>query len=179
MYKFNFVLLSALLLVGCAEQKPCQVVYVKPSILKTNAKADSTLALNSVKTKTAPNADMQWMWPSNGVILSKFNPRNEIKKGIEISGKEGAPVLAAGDGDVVYSGNSLRGYGNLIIVRHKKNFLTAYAHNRKNLVKEGDRVVIGQRIAEMGSSGTDRVKLHFEVRLQGKPIDPQGVLPVR
>lgn len=178
MFKFKIVLVSSLLLVGCTQQKPCQVVYAKPSILKTNSKAD-TLALNSVKTKTSPNADMKWVWPTNGVVLSKFNPRNEVKNGIEISGKEGAPVIAASDGDVVYSGNSLRGYGNLIIVRHAKNFLTAYAHNRKNLVKEGDRVVIGQRIAEMGRSGTDRVKLHFEVRLQGKPIDPQGVLPVR
>lgn len=178
MDKLKVVLIATLLVTGCAEQKPCQVVYAKPSILKTNSKAD-TLALNSVKTKIAPNAGMQWMWPSNGVVLSKFNPRNAIKKGIEISGKEGAPVIAASDGDVVYSGSSLKGYGNLIIIRHKKNFLTAYAHNRKNLVKEGDRVVIGQRIAEMGRSGTDRVKLHFEVRLQGKPIDPQGVLPVR
>ena len=104
---------------------------------------------------------------------------NPKLKGIEIYAPEGTPILAANDGEVVYSGNSLQGYGNLIIIKHQKNILTAYAHNRKNIVKEGERVVVGQRIAEMGRTGTDKVKLHFEVRRDGKPIDPQGVLPIK
>lgn len=176
MFNFKIALVSvAVLLAGCAEQRPAQVVYAKPTIIKTTAKS-SVLALNPSK---ATNPEMEWTWPCTGSVLSKFNPNNVQKKGIDISGKEGSPVVAASDGEVVYSGSSLRGYGNLIIIKHNKNFLTAYAHNRKNMVKEGDRVVIGQRIAEMGRSGTDMVKLHFEVRQQGKPIDPQGVLPVR
>lgn len=107
-------------------------------------------------------------------MLRNLGPNKQ--KGLDIYGVEGAPILAAQEGEVVYSGNSLKGYGNLVIIKHKKNFLTAYAHNKKNLVKEGERVIKGQKIAEMGHSGTDKVKLHFEVRKDGVPVDPQGVL---
>jgi lipoprotein NlpD len=100
-------------------------------------------------------------------------------KGVSISGKVGDPVLAAADGRVVYAGAGLRGYGNLIILKHNNTFLTAYAHNQALLVREDQTVKQGQRIAEMGSSDADRVKLHFEVRRQGKPVDPVSYLPKR
>ena len=176
MRKYNLVILLLCFLVGCAEQQPSRVVEISPStykMLPTKNLKNSQVALKMNKVNEQP----EWAWPVKGSILSRFSRNNPKLKGIDISGVEGTPVLAAGTGEVVYSGNSLDGYGNLIIIKHKKNFLTAYAHNRKNMVKEGDKVVIGQRIAEMGRSGTDKVKLHFEVRHQGKPIDPQGVLP--
>jgi lipoprotein NlpD len=100
-------------------------------------------------------------------------------KGLSIGGKAGDPVLAAADGRVVYAGSGLRGYGNLVIVKHNNTYLTAYAHNQTLLVKEDQVVRRGQRIAEMGSSDTDRVQLHFEIRRQGKPIDPAKLLPAR
>jgi lipoprotein NlpD len=100
-------------------------------------------------------------------------------KGLDIAGKAGDPVLAAADGRVVYAGAGLRGYGNLIIVQHNKTYLTAYAHNQTLLVREDQSVRKGQKIAEMGSSDADRVKLHFEVRKQGRPVDPAKVLPNR
>jgi lipoprotein NlpD len=121
--------------------------------------------------------DMAFIWPAGGTLLSGFD---EIKnKGLDIAGKVGEPVLAAADGRVVYSGAGLRGYGNLIILKHNNTFLTAYAHNQTLLVKEDQSVRKGQKIAEMGSSDADRVKLHFEIRRQGKPVDPAKYLPAR
>jgi lipoprotein NlpD len=127
----------------------------------------------------AANADeeMGWIWPTNGVVLAGFD---EVKnKGLDIGGAAGDPVLAAADGRVVYVGAGLRGYGNLIILKHNNTYLTAYAHNQTLLIKEDQSVRKGQKIAEMGSSDTDRVKLHFEVRRQGKPVDPVKYLPAR
>lgn len=126
----------------------------------------------------APAAhDMAFVWPSLGTVLAGFDdPRN---KGIDLAGKAGDPVLAAADGRVVYAGAGLRGYGNLIILQHNKTYLTAYAHNQKLLVKEDQNVQRGQKIAEMGSSDADRVKLHFEIRREGKPVDPARYLPAR
>jgi lipoprotein NlpD len=100
-------------------------------------------------------------------------------KGLAISGRAGDPVLAAADGRVVYAGSGLRGYGNLVIVKHSANYLTAYAHNQSLLVREDETVRRGQKIAEMGSSDAERVQLHFEIRRQGKPIDPARLLPPR
>ena len=100
-------------------------------------------------------------------------------KGLDITGKSGDPVLAAADGQVVYAGSGLRGYGNLIILKHNNTYLTAYAHNKALLVKEDQRVKKGEKIAEMGNTDADRVKLHFEVRRLGKPVDPMRVLPAR
>lgn len=117
-----------------------------------------------------------WEWPVQGTIIRRFS-RDSANPGIEIAGKPGQPVRSAADGRVVYSGDGLRGYGQLIIVKHNETFLSAYAHNRKLLVKEGDRVRRGQQIAEMGSTGTDRVKLHFEIRKQGTAVDPLNYLP--
>jgi lipoprotein NlpD len=117
------------------------------------------------------------IWPARGPILNRFD---DVKnKGVDIGGALGDPVRAAGDGRVVYSGNGLRGYGNLIIVKHDATFLTAYAHNQSLLVKEGDSVTRGQNIATMGNSDSDRVMLHFEVRKQGKPVDPLKYLPTQ
>ncbi|CAG9258908.1 peptidoglycan DD-metalloendopeptidase family protein [Paraburkholderia unamae] len=114
-------------------------------------------------------------WPVRGPVLNGFD--DSKNKGINIGGAAGDPVKAAGDGRVVYAGNGLRGYGNLIIIKHDATFLTAYAHNRTLMVKEGDAVTKGQKIAEMGNTDSDRVMLHFEVRRQGKPVDPLKYLP--
>ncbi|WP_240161211.1 peptidoglycan DD-metalloendopeptidase family protein, partial [Burkholderia sp. Ax-1719] len=114
-------------------------------------------------------------WPVRGPLLNGFDDTRN--KGVNIGGAPGDPVKAAGDGRVVYAGNGLRGYGNLIIIKHDATFLTAYAHNRALMVKEGDAVTKGQKIAEMGNTDSDRVMLHFEVRRQGKPVDPLKYLP--
>lgn len=118
-----------------------------------------------------------WRWPAGGVLLGTFSQAGG--KGIDIAGERQTPVLAAAPGKVVYSGNGLRGYGKLLIVKHSGEFLTAYAHNQNLLVKEGDWVRGGQKIAEMGDTDSDRVKLHFEIRQYGKPLDPLNYLPER
>jgi lipoprotein NlpD len=126
---------------------------------------------------TATESEINWIWPTNGPVLAGFD---DVKnKGIDIGGTAGEPVLAAADGRVVYVGAGLRGYGNLIILKHNNVYLTAYAHNQTLLVKEDQSVLKGQKIAEMGNSDADRVKLHFEVRRQGKPVDPAKYLPAR
>jgi len=126
---------------------------------------------------TAGDDNLAWIWPGNGQVLAGFD---EVKnKGLDIAGASGDPVLAAAEGKVVYAGSGLRGYGNLIILKHNNTFLTAYAHNKSLLVKEDQTVKKGQKIAEMGDSDADRVKLHFEVRRQGKPVDPARYLPAR
>jgi lipoprotein NlpD len=118
-----------------------------------------------------------WAWPSAGAVVAGFEEGKQ--KGLLLSGKPGDPVLAAADGRVVYAGAGLRGYGNLLIVKHNNTYLTAYAHNQTLLVKEDQAVRRGQKIAEMGSSDAERVQLHFEIRRQGKPIDPARLLPAR
>lgn len=125
----------------------------------------------------AASGDIQLAWPASGKVEAKFDEARN--KGIDIGGKAGDPVLAAADGRVVYAGAGLRGYGNLLIVQHNKTYLTAYAHNQKLLVKEDQSVHRGQKIAEMGSTDADHVKLHFEVRREGKPVDPLRYLPAR
>jgi lipoprotein NlpD len=121
--------------------------------------------------------DVGWIWPAQGSLLAGFDEAKN--KGLDIGGKAGDSVLAAADGRVVYAGAGLRGYGNLIILKHNNTYLTAYAHNRTLLVKEDQSVQKGQKIAEMGNSDADRVKLHFEIRRQGKPVDPARYLPPR
>ena len=121
--------------------------------------------------------DVDFIWPASGALIAGFDEAKN--KGLGIAGKAGDAVLAAADGRVVYAGAGLRGYGNLIILKHNNTFLTAYAHNQTLLVREDQTVKQGQRIAEMGSSDSDRVKLHFEVRRQGKPVDPLAYLPKR
>ena len=127
---------------------------------------------------TAGEDELAWAWPtSGGQVLAGFDEQKN--KGIDIGGRAGDPVLAAADGRVVYAGAGLRGYGNLIILKHNNTYLTAYAHNQTLLVKEDQSVRKGQKIAEMGSTDADRVKLHFEIRRQGKPVDPGRYLPQR
>ena len=124
-----------------------------------------------------PDDEVNWTWPAAGPVIGNFDEAKS--KGLTISGKAGDPVLAAADGRVVYAGSGLRGYGNLVIVKHNNTYLTAYAHNQALLVKEDQVVRRGQKIAEMGSSDAERVQLHFEIRRQGRPIDPARLLPSR
>lgn len=126
---------------------------------------------------SAAEQELSWKWPTQGQVTERFSSSDDTRKGIDISGRLGQPVIASAPGRVVYSGSGLRGYGQLIIIKHNERFLSAYAHNRKLLVKEGQAVSAGQSIAEMGSSGADEVKLHFEIRRDGKPIDPLAFLP--
>lgn len=119
-----------------------------------------------------------WRWPSEGVIVSSFSP-SKGKKGLDIRGKLGQSVIAAAPGNVVYSGSGLIGYGNLVIIKHNDTYLSAYGHNRRLLVKEGTAVKQGQKIAEMGDSGKEGVILHFEIRRDGKPVNPLSYLPKR
>lgn len=119
---------------------------------------------------------LRWVKPSNGVVLENYNLANNIK-GIRFGGNLGDPIFAAADGQVVYAADGLKEYGNLVLVKHIDGYITAYAHNSKMIVKSGENVKAGQKIAEMGSSGTNRVMLEFQVRLEGKPINPVNILP--
>jgi lipoprotein NlpD len=119
---------------------------------------------------------LDWMWPAKGKVVGTFSDNANLK-GIDISGSAGAPVVASAAGRIVYAGNGLRGYGKLVIIKHNETYLTAYAHNSEIAVKEGDQVARGQKIAEMGNSDADQVILHFEIRRQGKPMDPLKYLP--
>ncbi len=146
--------------------------------------AGSAAATTPVATPSAPQPtpdasvdDVVWAWPANGPVIVPFDEAHS--KGIVIGGKAGDPVYAASDGRVVYAGSGLRGYGNLLIVKHNDTYLTAYAHNQTLLVKEDQVVRRGQRIAEMGSTDADSVQLHFEIRRLGKPVDPMKLLPPR
>ncbi|MBZ0105602.1 MAG: peptidoglycan DD-metalloendopeptidase family protein [Sulfuricella denitrificans] len=129
-----------------------------------------------VQPASTDDEDLAWSWPTKGKIIASFNEGASLK-GLDISGKAGQPVMASAPGKVVYSGSGLRGYGKLVIIKHNKTFLSAYAHNSQILVREGQTVTKGQRIAEMGDSDADQVKLHFEIRRMGKPVDPQKYLP--
>jgi lipoprotein NlpD len=120
--------------------------------------------------------DLGWIWPTAGKVVAGFSESANLK-GIDIAGKSGQPVVASAAGKVVYAGSGLRGYGKLIIVKHNSTFLSAYAHNREITVKEGQQVAKGQKIAEMGDTDSDQVKLHFEIRRLGKPVDPAKFLP--
>ncbi|MDQ0571293.1 lipoprotein NlpD [Variovorax paradoxus] len=131
----------------------------------------------SAPAANAGDEDLGWIWPAHGSLIAGFDDAKN--KGFDIGGKAGDAVLAAADGRVVYAGAGLRGYGNLIILKHNNTYLTAYAHNQTLLVKEDQSVQKGQKIAEMGNSDADRVKLHFEIRRQGKPVDPARYLPNR
>nr|WP_215389356.1 peptidoglycan DD-metalloendopeptidase family protein [Polynucleobacter sp. MWH-UH25E] len=150
----------------------------KKTVTPVTDKADSSAPVETAKPEPAKSEmvaepGIRLSWPAKGKVTGEFN---ETNKGIDIAGKVGEPVLAAADGKVVYAGNSLRGYGNLVIVKHDNTYLTAYAHNSKLLVKEGDSVRKGQKIAEMGDTDTNAPKLHFELRVNGKPVNPTPYL---
>ena len=147
---------------------------VRPPASAANPPNASTPANNLANSDSAEDT-VSFQWPTRGNVLAGFD---EVKnKGIDIAGKAGDPVLAAADGKVVYAGSGLRGYGNLVILKHNNTYLTAYAHNQSLLVKEDQVIKRGQKIAEMGNSDADQVKLHFEIRRQGKPVDPAKYLP--
>ena len=120
---------------------------------------------------------LEWIMPAKGRLIGEFS-ESANRKGIDIAGKLGQPIFASAPGKVVYSGSGLRGYGKLVIIKHNSNFLSAYAHNNQVLVREGQTVTRGQKIAEMGNTDADQVKLHFEVRYHGKPVDPAKFLPL-
>jgi lipoprotein NlpD len=156
--------------------KPVKAAEKKPATDKSDAPtgvSNSPSAPEPAKTDVVAEPGIRLSWPAKGKVTGEFS---ETNKGIDIAGKVGEPVLAASDGKVVYAGNSLRGYGNLVIVKHDNTYLTAYAHNSKLLVKEGDSVRKGQKIAEMGDTDTTSAKLHFELRVNGKPVNPTPYL---
>lgn len=152
----------------------------KRAVKKLNRKdvrqAHSHPRKKPAKKEKQGNVLRRWLWPTKGVIIRGFSKNDAGKKGIAISGRSGQRVMAAASGKVVYSGQGLLRYGKLIIIKHNDTYLSAYAHNRRLLVKEGSIVRQGQQIAEMGRSGTDRVMLHFEIRKNGKPVNPSDFL---
>ncbi|WP_169125895.1 peptidoglycan DD-metalloendopeptidase family protein [Aromatoleum evansii] len=144
--------------------------------LNPRASAPSTPPPAAPEPDKAPG-NTAWLWPASGQVIETFD--ESTNKGVDIAGKAGDPVVASAGGKVVYSGSGLRGYGKLVIIKHDANYLTAYAHNQQLLVKEGDSVLKGQKIAELGSTDADRPKVHFEIRKQGRPVDPLKYLPAR
>jgi len=177
------------------EPKALKLPYSEQALAQMKSRTDTALPVTVVKTapaieKTMPpeiskisippaeavrnNAQGEWVWPSKGRVSDLFS---ESTKGIDIVGMRGQAVTASAGGKVVYSGEGLRGYGKLIIIKHNETYLSAYAHNSKLLVKEGETVIKGQKIAEMGSTDAGLVKLHFEIRKNGKPVDPLKYLP--
>jgi lipoprotein NlpD len=173
--------------------KPGQTIFLKP-LKSTGGSSAATRHKKNKPTKKAVATDVikpqqsnpqtihwpgtvRWQKPVNGKIIKKFSRQRNDSKGIDIAGKYGDVIVASADGKVVYSGNGLISYGNLIIIKHNKTYLSAYAYNRKLLVKEGDMVKSGQKIAEMGRKDELSPRLHFEIRKNGKPVDPQKYLP--
>jgi lipoprotein NlpD len=179
------------------EPRGGKVPYADETLARLNAQADRTTSGAPAATPSTPGGpaaaqtpsptptagatpaaggseDVEWSWPLKGKVIANFT---EANKGIDIAGTKGAPVLSAAPGKVVYSGSGIRGYGRLVIVRHNATWLSAYAHNDKIVVNEGQEVKRGQKIAEVGNSDADQFKLHFEIRRQGRPVDPQKLLP--
>ena len=166
-----------------AQASAAQPQPAPPKPAAATAPATPPASPSNSQAASAPAADataddaLAFVWPAQGSLLATFDEAKN--KGFDIAGKAGDPIVAAADGRVVYAGSGLRGYGNLIILKHNNIFLTAYAHNQTLLVKEDQNVKRGQKIAEMGNTDTDQVKLHFEIRRQGKPVDPAKFLPAR
>lgn len=159
-------------------------IAVKPAApvvhSSTSTPGPTTPIRPATPSVVVPNASsVAWHWPADGTVVATFASGDPTRQGVDIAGKSGQPVRAAADGVVVYSGSGLVGYGELVIVKHSDQWLSAYGHNRARLVNEGQRVKAGQQIAEMGRSGASRDMLHFEVRYNGKPVDPQQYLPKR
>ncbi|WP_339899516.1 peptidoglycan DD-metalloendopeptidase family protein [uncultured Gilvimarinus sp.] len=150
-----------------------------PQVNQAPRSENKTPAATAPPLAPLPSGAVQWRWPASGPVIGRFSSGDGLNKGIDIGGKVGDSVLAAGAGRVVYAGTGLRGYGKLVIVKHNETFLSAYAHNDALLVREGDSVKVGQQIAKLGSSGTDKQKLHFEIRRDGKPVNPLTYLPKR
>ena len=160
---------------GRADQKPLE--RAEPAAPIAAAAPAAAVIVPGATVTATDDEKLSWMWPSDGRIVATFDEGKN--KGIDIAGRMGQHVMAAGAGKVMYAGSGIRGYGNLVIVKHSNSLLSAYAHNRSIVVKEGQNVNKGQVIAEMGDSDADSVKLHFEIRQQGKPVDPSKFLPIR
>lgn len=165
--------------VAKVETRPLDSKPGDAAVASSASAASSATAASAATIAASSQGDdaVIWMWPASGAVTSGFDEAKS--KGLSIAGKAGDPVVAAGDGRVVYAGSGLRGYGNLVIIKHNSTYLTAYAHNQTLLVKEDQVVRRGQKIAEMGSTDAESVNLHFEIRRQGKPIDPAKLLPPR
>jgi len=151
----------------------------KTQITKSVSREGSVIKSSPVATKIRPvsNAKLIWQWPTQGKVVSTFSIRDPGRRGIDIVGRKGQPVKAAAAGRVVYRGNGLRGYGNLIILKHNETYFSAYAHTENVVVKENEKVKLGQHIADMGNTSSEKTKLHFEIRRNGKPVNPLRSLP--
>lgn len=145
----------------------------------SRSRAPSRPVPSLIPMTRGPATSIKWSWPADGTVVTRFSAANGLNKGIDIAGQMGDPVRAAADGTVIYAGSGLRGYGELLIIKHDATFLSAYGHNSVLLVAEGQKVRKGQQIAKMGATESDRVKLHFEIRVHGKPVDPMQYLPSR
>jgi len=155
-----------------------EVKKTKPISTSKSKKISKSVKNKKIKASVSSNSSVkQWLWPVNGQIIQHFSNRSNNSKGLDIAAKRGTPVRATANGKVVYSGSGLRGYGQLVIIKHNDVFLSAYAHNEKLHVQENEFVKAGQKIADLGSSGSDKDKLHFEIRYKGKPVDPLNYLP--
>ncbi len=154
-----------------------QVVIEPPVPQKKTMPAKPVKETEAKPVSAKTTSPFEWEWPAAGKVVQGFDGKGSQNKGIDIVNRMGTPIKAAASGQVVYSGSGLPGYGYLIIIKHSDAYLSAYAHNSTVLVKEGQRVKAGEVIARMGNTGADKVMLHFEIRKQGKPIDPEGVLP--
>ncbi len=151
-------------------------VGVKPSASVSKQAASSPVVRKAVVSST-DNRTLSWRWPVSGKIIQGYSNRGKVNKGINFAGSKGDPVRAAEAGKIVYAGSGLLGYGNLVIINHNQKYLSAYAHNSRIHVKENDMVKVGDKIAEVGSSGATRTMLHFEIRKDGRPVDPMKYLP--
>ncbi len=151
----------------------------QPKTTARSSQSTTTRAGVAARPARQVTEKLRWRWPANGRLVATWKAGDPLRKGIKIAGREGQPVLAAEGGKVVYSGSGLIGYGRLIIIKHNDNYLSAYGHNRKLLVRQDQRVTKGQKIAEMGRANDGRPLLHFEIRRDGKPVDPLKLLPHR
>jgi lipoprotein NlpD len=171
---------------GAPDARPvAQAAHGKQGVAGSNKAAAGSAATGAAKPATTAAANRnrvlpaRWRWPAGGNLLDGYRVHRPAHKGIDIRGELGEPVYAANDGKVVYAGSGLVGYGNLLIIKHSDRYLSAYAHNNRLLVGEGAQVKAGDQVAEIGDSGTDSTKLHFEIRCDGEPVDPLRVLPAR
>lgn len=164
---------------GSASPRSSSAANTSSSTSSTSSSRVSSRPVSSNSSSSSGSVGTtptSWLWPITGRVIGSYNPAVG-RKGIDIAGAEGSAIKATASGRVVYSGTGLRGYGEMLILKHSEEFLSAYAHNRRILVKEGEQVQQGQKIAELGNSGTDKFMLHFEIRRQGQPVDPSQYLP--
>jgi len=161
-----------------SKKQPTKYKKVNKTVV-TKKKAIKKTAKTTSQKKVLSDRKLKWAWPVSGKVLSKYSTRSETNKGIDIGGKLGKAIVAAEAGNVVYSGSGLIGYGKLIIIKHNNTYLSAYGHNSRLLVKEGQSIKKGQKIALMGNSNSGKAILHFEIRKQGKPVNPLSLLPRR